>query len=398
MEGNPCWFWSDSTVTLHWIKAPANTWQTFIGNRTSEIQQLTHGHKWKHVNGAENPADHVSRGMLPSDFLESTIWQHCPQWLSDTEENWPHASLSCPPPEEVLERRKTAALVQRVSSTGSLFERYSSFGRLVRVTAYILRFANNCRSRSNRQVEPFLRVPALKYATEALVKAVQREEFKEEIEKLARGKSSRSKPSIRSLSVFVDHKGILRVGGRLQQSEERYQDKHPMLIPKKHPFSRLIASHYHKLTLHSGPRMTLATMRQTFWAIGGKALTNYVCRKCCTCFRHNPVPVSQPVGQLPKTRTTPSRPFTITGVDYCGPVYMKPVHRRASPQKRLLRFSSASPPRQFTWNWFATFQPTLFSQPCVASLHVVDCPLKSIRKTVPTFKEPETLSLNGNVC
>ncbi|XP_062541230.1 uncharacterized protein LOC134209266 [Armigeres subalbatus] len=31
MEGVSCWFWSDSMVTLHWIQAPPNTWQTFIG-------------------------------------------------------------------------------------------------------------------------------------------------------------------------------------------------------------------------------------------------------------------------------------------------------------------------------------------------------------------------------
>ncbi|XP_055632940.1 uncharacterized protein LOC129773367 [Toxorhynchites rutilus septentrionalis] len=45
MEGIPCWFWTDSMVTLHWIRAPPNTWQTFVGNRTAEIQQLSHGHK-----------------------------------------------------------------------------------------------------------------------------------------------------------------------------------------------------------------------------------------------------------------------------------------------------------------------------------------------------------------
>ncbi|XP_058448917.1 uncharacterized protein LOC131428875 [Malaya genurostris] len=75
MEGIRCWFWSDSTVTLHWIAAPPNTWQTFVGNRTSEIQLLTHGHKWNHVKGTDNPADHVSRGMLPKDFIADTLWK-----------------------------------------------------------------------------------------------------------------------------------------------------------------------------------------------------------------------------------------------------------------------------------------------------------------------------------
>ncbi|XP_058826837.1 uncharacterized protein LOC131686859 [Topomyia yanbarensis] len=74
MEGIPCWFWSDSTVTLHWIRAPPNTWQTFVGNRTSEIQRLTHGHSWNHVKGVDNPADYVSRGMLPKVFVSNAVW------------------------------------------------------------------------------------------------------------------------------------------------------------------------------------------------------------------------------------------------------------------------------------------------------------------------------------
>ncbi|XP_058817306.1 uncharacterized protein LOC131680609 [Topomyia yanbarensis] len=41
-------------------------------------------------------------------------------------------------------------------------------------------------------------------------------------------------------------------------------------------------------------------------------------------------------GQLPKSRTAPSRPFAITGVDFCGPVYLKPVHRRAAAQKAYI--------------------------------------------------------------
>ncbi|XP_062538784.1 uncharacterized protein LOC134207076 [Armigeres subalbatus] len=90
------------------------------------------------------------------------------------------------------------------------------------------------------------------------------------------------------------------------------------------------------MALHSGPRMTLARIRQEFWPLRGKALATHSFRNCIPCFRSNPVPVSQPPGQLPKPRTTPSRPFAITGVDYCGPVYLKPVHRRAASQKAYI--------------------------------------------------------------
>ncbi|XP_065084474.1 uncharacterized protein LOC135706749 [Ochlerotatus camptorhynchus] len=34
-------FWSDSTATLQWLRAPPNTWKTFVANRVSEIQGST---------------------------------------------------------------------------------------------------------------------------------------------------------------------------------------------------------------------------------------------------------------------------------------------------------------------------------------------------------------------
>ncbi|XP_055549852.1 uncharacterized protein LOC129732734 [Wyeomyia smithii] len=66
-------FWSDSTVTLQWLKSPPNNWKTFVANRVSEIQTTTHGGKWNHITGKHNPADLLSRGMHVDDFLQSNL-------------------------------------------------------------------------------------------------------------------------------------------------------------------------------------------------------------------------------------------------------------------------------------------------------------------------------------
>uniref|UniRef100_A0A182IEY1 Uncharacterized protein n=1 Tax=Anopheles arabiensis TaxID=7173 RepID=A0A182IEY1_ANOAR len=62
-------FWSDSTIVLHWLSATPSRWKTFIANRVSEIQHITHGKEWRHVPGTDNPADIISRGM-DADQLE----------------------------------------------------------------------------------------------------------------------------------------------------------------------------------------------------------------------------------------------------------------------------------------------------------------------------------------
>ncbi|XP_058836858.1 uncharacterized protein LOC131693220 [Topomyia yanbarensis] len=216
----------------------------------------------------------------------------------------------------------------------SLYERFSSFWRLVRVTAYILRFINNCKSKNKR--ESFLTVTELEEAKEALAKGVQQEVFQSELTALRKKLPLPVGSALKFSRPFLDRKGIIRCGGRLELSDESYKTKHPIILPNKHQLSRLIATYYHNLSLHSGPRMTLASIRQEFWPLRGKTLANFVCRKCSNCFRLNPVPITQPEGQLPKSRTAPSRPFAITGVDFCGPVYLKPVHRRAAAQKAYI--------------------------------------------------------------
>ncbi|XP_055632433.1 uncharacterized protein LOC129772926 [Toxorhynchites rutilus septentrionalis] len=58
-----------------------------------------------------------------------------------------------------------------------------------------------------------------------------------------------------------------------------------------------------------------------------------VVRSCFRCARYNPVPTQQQIGQLPAHRIIPNRPFNVTGIDYAGPIYLKPIHKRSAPTK-----------------------------------------------------------------
>jgi len=35
------YYWTDSTIVLHWIKAPNKKWNTFVANRTGEIHTIS---------------------------------------------------------------------------------------------------------------------------------------------------------------------------------------------------------------------------------------------------------------------------------------------------------------------------------------------------------------------
>nr|CAH0104953.1 unnamed protein product [Daphnia galeata] len=50
-------FWSDSTVTLGWIRGNINRWKPFVRNRVEEIRAYSQPDQWHYCLGGENPAD-----------------------------------------------------------------------------------------------------------------------------------------------------------------------------------------------------------------------------------------------------------------------------------------------------------------------------------------------------
>ncbi|XP_058838571.1 uncharacterized protein LOC131694141 [Topomyia yanbarensis] len=141
---------------------------------------------------------------------------------------------------------------------------------------------------------------------------------------------------IRLLTPFIDPEGIIRVGGRLRLSDQPFLVKHPALLPNNHPISRLVAKSFHLMLIHGGGRVTLAAMREKYWPVHGRRLVQSVIRSCYRCARADPATTAQQIGQLPLHRITPSRPFAISGVDYAGPVYLKPIHKRAAAMKAYI--------------------------------------------------------------
>ena len=65
--------WSDATVALDWICSDPNKWKTFVCNRVTEIQTYTNPAQWRHCPGLENPADHLSRGILGDQIPEYLV-------------------------------------------------------------------------------------------------------------------------------------------------------------------------------------------------------------------------------------------------------------------------------------------------------------------------------------
>ncbi|GFQ92808.1 DUF1758 domain-containing protein [Trichonephila clavata] len=95
-----------------------------------------------------------------------------PGWLYNDEESWPCSEVSETPDEAFLERRKT--VVTNVATEnevrfGDRFLYFSSYRKILRMTAYVLRFCNNIKRNSPKLVNS-LSCEEIQKAEETLIK------------------------------------------------------------------------------------------------------------------------------------------------------------------------------------------------------------------------------------
>lgn len=312
-------YWCDSSIALTWILDEPCKWKIFVGNRVAEIQELTEKHNWKHIRSEDNPGDIISRGINPNELVTSSLWWHGPKWLEYDQQYWP---ASMPIKISEIPERKTATQVMvNTAPDLSLICKYSSFLKLQRVVAYIIRFKNNA-LRKNIQSGP-LSVSEMDLSLKYLLRMAQSHNFSEEINSLKLNNSISKKSKLFNLNPFIDTDNLLRVGGRLKKSDFDYDLKHPVILPKGHPLTKLIITYEHRKLLHAGAQALLAHIRSRFWPIAGRNEVRKILSNCVICFKVKPVTVDTLLGQLPLNRITPSRPFLNCGVDYAGPFFIK---------------------------------------------------------------------------
>jgi hypothetical protein len=328
-------YWSDSTITLAWIAGSPNRWKQFVSNRVAEIQRLTNHATWRHVPTSDNPADIISRGLNPSQLQKSELWLNGPQFLQTSEQYWP-TSLTTMNDQNVPEQKSTtiSLAIQTIDNEFNLIFKFSTYNKLKRVTAYLRRFINNCKSKKDQRIIGPLVPAELANSETTIIKIIQNTEFNREIQELVRNKQIHKSSNLLSLNPFLDKDNILRVGGRIRHSNVNLDQKHPIVIPGSHHVTKLIIEQEHKRLMHAGTGATLSAIWCKYWPVSGRNSVQQVLRRCISCYRTNPKAMTPVMGNLPACRLQPCRPFIKSGVDYAGPFIIKEgVYKR----KRLLK-------------------------------------------------------------
>ncbi|XP_065080798.1 uncharacterized protein LOC135703480 [Ochlerotatus camptorhynchus] len=183
-------FWVDSTCVLQWLKAIPSTWTTFVANRVAKIQHATENCMWNHVQGVENPADLISRGLLPEEIGDNQLWWEGPSWLKQKQDCWPNQSAEIVSDEVEEEIRKSTVHFATSKPEG--------FG-----TTYVRRFSSFA-----DMVCPEER----RKAEIAVIRCVQREEFEKEWKALTKKEPVARSSSLRWFNPQLSRDNVIRQG------------------------------------------------------------------------------------------------------------------------------------------------------------------------------------------
>ncbi|GFT00410.1 integrase catalytic domain-containing protein [Trichonephila clavipes] len=334
--------WTDSKIVLFWIKGSSKRWKQFVANRVQEISELTDPDSWFHCSGQDNPSDFLSRGLSVDTLISNNKWWTGPAFLRTDE--LPKTVSECPELNEVdylpelksKDSKEHTVLTLNFNQTffDHLLSRSNKFLTIVRVLSFLYRFLFNIRNPTNKKTGP-LTSDEMKEAEIYLMKQVQLSSFYKEIRAMQNGDDICNKSKILNLSPFLDDKGIIRVGGRLKHSRLPYSSKHPILLPAKSKLTIIIVKYYHEKYFHLGPQHLLYQVRLKYWPIHGRNICRKVVHNCVICFKFNPKICSQKMGDLPKERITPEKVFNSTGIDLCGPFFIKNKYQRKGPEIKV---------------------------------------------------------------
>lgn len=341
--------WTDSQIVLAWLNKEPGTLKIFVNNRVQEIHKLTASADWRHVASGDNPADLLSRGTTASELRVSNQWWHGPQWLAKSSEHWPHeqnklssetTDLTIKEFKETkdMEDAKLRPVMKSIAAMNitlrdvDLLSRACSAHQLARLTAWIFRFKFNAFSRfkvpkgttpKDRRRGGLSR-DEINTAQEYWVREEQASFYTKELKALRRSEGGvDNTSSICQFNPFIDDKGTLRLGGRLERSLLPYEQRHPALLPDVSLLAKLLIRQAHERTLHGGQRKMTAYLRQKFWITNLPRAIKTNNSRCIECTRQRKTSILQMMGDLPSDRVRSCRPFEHSGVDYAGPFSIK---------------------------------------------------------------------------
>lgn len=312
----------DSAIVRAQVQKESYGFNTFVAIRVAEIQTKSSPDEWWWVKSGDNPADLTTRPTSPTYLGKGSIWQNGPEYLRREMTSWPISKYLSE--NSLPDRVGVTFLCNSTEKSSNLIlsvmniEKYSSYNKLLRVTARVFMVFKN---KSFKAM--FINPPAemLKFAEKSWVKEVQKD-----IPPDWNTRYQRLGPSI-------NDEGIIVVGERISKwLKDNWNCNSFTLLICKHPFSKLYIRHLHNID-HAGTDVTLAKLQDKYWIPGVRREIKSIKNKCVKCRKWSKSCEGQKMGQLIPERLKPSPPFYHTSLDLFGPILVKDTVKRRTKCK-----------------------------------------------------------------
>ena len=326
-------FFSDSKIVLGYLNNQEKSFTKYVTARVGHILRFCEPSQWKYVSTRENPADLATRSCTVRQ-LQNTAWFTGPEFLTRP---YPFTELSAEAPVDLPETIQVSKVLRtNLVNSNDTFDEVTSmtnaWSKMVGIMACLLKFLHLCRRQS------YTTAQLLNRSVDLLIVNCQRESFPHDYARLSDGKALQSSSNILKLSPFLDRDNVMRVGGRLRNSDYPFDEKHPRLLPSDHRVTAAIASFYHERTFHQGRVITAANLRLNGFYIlkQGKVVSRLV-SSCVVCRKLRHSPRAPLMADLPADRLEKTPPFQYSGADVFGPyeVHDGQATRKSSSVKKV---------------------------------------------------------------
>ena len=316
------YLWTDSQIVLAYIKNTDKRLKVYVANRVSTIRNHTDKDQWRFVPGKENPADHISRGMTPQQLMIST-WKDGPEFLKhDVSEIQDEEFIIAADDQEVKKvvSNLTATVKEEIHPVDKVLQYSSSWYKAKRIICMLMKVKERFK---NKKPISKITVQDLKEAEDIIIKHIQNEVYKKEIQSLKAHSKVQRSSSIRNLLPMLNEDDVMCVQGRLDDYLGDEISRHPPIIPYNHLATELIVRECHEQA-HQGTEWTLSLLRRRYWITKARSIIKRVKKKCIVCKKLFGKPCTQQMANLPAERLEANiPPFTYVGIDAFGPFYIK---------------------------------------------------------------------------
>lgn len=308
-------FWSDSKTVISWLKHANKKYHQFVALRIGEILESTELEEWHWISGKQNVADEATKWAKKPDISSNSRWFRGPEFLLKPEVDWPK--------DDIIESTTTEMKeILHVHTTDEIFidaNRFSKWKRLLRATAYVLRFVNilkkDVTSGTEFSTDELIRAEFL------LFKLAQEQFYLEEINNLKLNKPLHKSSSLYKVAPKLDENNILRIDSRIDNACLPEEFKYPIILPRASRITYLLIMHFHVTYHHLHHEAVVNELRQRYYIPRLRVAIKSIAKQCQQC-RIKKAMVNYPqMAKLPKARVSAfCLPFTYTGLDYFGPI------------------------------------------------------------------------------